>query len=469
MEIELIQELKSYTFEELKVLFNKDEDKLKNILKNLSLLNFMRKINSNLSKKELESLLETESLENIKESLEKNIYIFKYVGILAIGDKYYFSYPKYIKDIYQDKNNKYKKFIQILDVIQKYSSKGGKFANRIDSEENIDFNILSFTLDLLKDYFENGLYSNNKIIIEENGNGDIFWDKTINEKTPYFSNNIPIYLDMYTIESQINEDSLFRRLHKSILTLCCKEIEKILDILNIEKVFLSSETLDDFGNKEYLIFKLEQEISQQFVTVKQKLLYKLIRYIKRESIPKNEDTLSFIGTNSFNLVWEDVCQSVMCNSLYKTLYELKLNPIDNMSKYSLLSEVICKPQWKHNISDKIFYAKGTLIPDIVTVKDGTLSIYDAKYYNIQLNEKGVKHQPGIEDITKQYLYELAYKKFITLNKLKMIENAFLFPIDEIEETEVGYATFDIFLGVDLKEIKVILKPCSKMFEKYLST
>ena len=350
MEIELIQELKPYTFEELKILFNKDEDKLKNILKNLSLLNFIRKINSNLSKRELENLLETESLENIKENLKNDIYIFKYVGILAIGNKYYFSYPKYIKDIYQDKNNKYKKFTQILYVIQKYSSKE-KLINTIDSEEEINFNILSFTLDLLKDYFENGLYSNNKTVIEENGNGEIFWDKTINEKTAYFSNSTPIYLNMYTIESQINEDSLFRRLHKSILTLCCKEIEKILEILNVEKVFLSSETLDDFGNEDYLIFRLEQEISQQFVTVKQKLLYKLIKYIKRDKIPKSEDTLSFIGTNSFNLVWEDVCQSVMCNSLNKTLYELNLNPIDNMSKYSLLSDVIPKPQWKHNISD----------------------------------------------------------------------------------------------------------------------
>lgn len=467
MEIELIQELKPYTFEELKILFNKDEDKLKNILKNLSLLNFIRKINSNLSKRELENLLETESLENIKENFKNDIYIFKYVGILAIGNKYYFSYPKYIKDIYQDKNNKYKKFTQILYVIQKYSSKE-KLINTIDSEEEINFNILSFTLDLLKDYFENGLYSNNKTVIEENGNGEIFWDKTINEKTAYFSNSTPIYLNMYTIESQINEDSLFRRLHKSILTLCCKEIEKILEILNVEKVFLSSETLDDFGNEDYLIFRLEQEISQQFVTVKQKLLYKLIKYIKRNKIPKSEDTLSFIGTNSFNLVWEDVCQSVMCNSLNKTLYELNLNPIDNMSKYSLLSDVIPKPQWKHNISDKVFSARGTLIPDLITIKDNNFSIYDAKYYNIQLNEKGIKHQPGIEDITKQYLYELAYKKFITLNNLKMIENAFLFPTDEIEEKEVGYATFDIFLGINLKKIKAIFKPCLKMFEKYLS-
>ena len=120
------------------------------------------------------------------------------------------------------------------------------------------------------------------------------------------------------------------------------------------------------------------------------------------------------------------------------------------------------------ISDKVFSARGTLIPDLITIKGNNFSIYDAKYYNIQLNEKGIKHQPGIEDITKQYLYELAYKKFITLNNLKMIENAFLFPTDEIEEKEVGYATFDIFLGIDLKEIKVIFKPCSKMFEKYLS-
>ena len=37
-------------------------------------------------------------------------------------------------------------------------------------------------------------------------------------------------------------------------------------------------------------------------------------------------------------------------------------------------------------------------------------LYDAKYYKIHLNESGVSRQPGVGDVTKQYLYELAYKE-----------------------------------------------------------
>ena len=34
---------------------------------------------------------------------------------------------------------------------------------------------------LLQDYYENGIYTNDINIIETNGNGEILWDKTINE------------------------------------------------------------------------------------------------------------------------------------------------------------------------------------------------------------------------------------------------------------------------------------------------
>ncbi len=80
--------------------------------------------------------------------------------------------------------------------------------------------------------------------------------------------------------------------------------------------------------------------------------------------------------------------------------------------------------WKHNESGKVHKAKKTLVPDIITIKGNQLSIYDAKYYKIKLDDKEVKNQPGVGDITKQYLYELAFKEFAQENELSINANAF---------------------------------------------
>ena len=62
------------------------------------------------------------------------------------------------------------------------------------------------------DYHINGLYSNEKTIIEENGEGEILWEKTINEKDAYFVNNVPFYLDVFSVNKETNEEEILRRL-----------------------------------------------------------------------------------------------------------------------------------------------------------------------------------------------------------------------------------------------------------------
>ena len=58
--------------------------------------------------------------------------------------------------------------------------------------------IRAFFYTLLNDYYENGLYENDKDIIENNGNGEIHWDKTINDSFTLLSNNRPYYLELKT-------------------------------------------------------------------------------------------------------------------------------------------------------------------------------------------------------------------------------------------------------------------------------
>ena len=79
-------------------------------------------------------------------------------------------------------------------------------------------------------------------------------------------------------------------------------------------------------------------------------------------------------------------------------------------------------------------------------------------------------QPGVGDVTKQYLYELSYKDFAKENNLSIEANAFLMPTDGKEEIKIGTASMEIFhnLGnINVHDIEIILKPCEKMYEKYL--
>lgn len=124
-------------------------------------------------------------------------------------------------------------------------------------------------------------------------------------------------------------------------------------------------------------------------------------------------------------MWEDVCSKVMDDCIIKSIKELSLSYSKNPKQSALLSDVIAEPKWKHNSSGNVHVANKTLIPDIVTINGNRLSIYDAKYYKIRLDDKGVDKQPGVGDVTKQYLYELAYKDFAKENNLIIDSTLFL--------------------------------------------
>lgn len=471
MNIQILKELKPYSLFELENMFNVDKDEVRNILKSLSLMNIVKKLSKDTSKVELEELLDIESLEELNAQMESDMYVFKYVGILMVGEICLILYPKYSNRYLSDETNNFKMLKQIISVIRKYQSKEQK----IGLGEGIDlsnFNLLSITLELLNSYYEHGLYRNDRQIIEENGDGEILWEKTINENTAYFSNGVPVYLDTFTINQESNEQDFFRRLHAFIITEACNRLKDILGILDIECLNLTSEKIESFGSMEFIVYRLNQELSNQFITHKQNILKLMKRYIEEDSSKNVSDTISFVGTNSFNLVWEDVCSVVMDDCINKSIKELGLSYSKNKKQSALVADVIAKPMWKHNESSKVHKAKKTLVPDIITIKGNQLSIYDAKYYKIKLDDKEVKNQPGVGDITKQYLYELAFKEFAQENELSINANAFLMPTDGDKEIRLGTASMEIFhnLGdISLHDIEVVLKPCEEMYRKYLNS
>lgn len=475
MKVNKLQELQSYSISEFQSIFDLSEDETREVLKTLAYKNIVRKMSKNLSTVELEELNNGESFEQLNKEFEGDNYKFKFVGIITVKDVCLIIYPKYISEFDEnfDKDNKIIK--QLIEVMRKYESKEQKqFLS--NNEKNKNYNLLALAIDLYDDYHINGLYSNEKTIIEENGEGEILWDKTINEKDAYFINDVPFYLDFFSVNKETNEEDFFRRLHRCIITESYSKIEEIFDILDYEPINISDDEIDYFGDKEYLITRLNQEMSRQFIDKKQKQLNMMKNYFLETENSNEDEEIKFIGTTSFNLVWEKVCAIVLGNSLDKKLEDLGLDTIDNTGNITL-KEVISKPEWKVSNSDIKHQSAKTLIPDLIVYskEDRSISIYDAKYYNIILTEKLLKNYPRVEDISKQYLYELAYRDLIKRNNLKIKENVFIMPTDKKMENqdalfeEIGEVEFGIFENMEFKPIRVKLASATKMYEKYLKS
>jgi len=185
------------------------------------------------------------------------------------------------------------------------------------------------------------------------------------------------------------------------------------------------------------------------------------------------------GTNSFNLVWEKVCAEVMDNQLQMPIGGLRL-PVPLAEQYRTirhkkLIDLIDKPQWSGTAPNGTPFVKeatDTLIPDLISIVnvdgDYRFIIFDAKYYNIQMeHNKKLRGQPGIESITKQYLYQLAYQPFVEAHQIGTVRNCFLMPTAEEHIIEKGTASLAMLSNLGLQDIQVRLLPAQTMYRHYL--
>jgi hypothetical protein len=185
------------------------------------------------------------------------------------------------------------------------------------------------------------------------------------------------------------------------------------------------------------------------------------------------------GTNSFNLVWEKVCAEVMDNQLQKPIGGLRL-PVPLVEQYrdmrhKKLIDLIDKPQWAGtapNGEPFVRQAEDTLIPDLISIVnvDGEYQfiIFDAKYYNIQLEHNKKLHgQPGIEAVTKQYLYQLAYQPFVEAHQIGTVRNCFLMPTASAEIIVKGSVSLAMLRNLGLQDIQVRLLPAATIYRHYI--
>lgn len=465
-----VREQRRYTQQELCDILECSELDVVSYIRKLKEYGVLKAVRASNLQKDLSELQEEDiEVADVEVGENEYLYVFTFVGVIVVSGRALKCYPKYLLHA----ENPTVELQQVLKVVERYNSKEQIVRMFNESSESQTFNLLAVLLFLLQDYYEKDVYTNTEDVIESNGLGEIIWERTINETFTLISSNRPYYTDLQTKRRINDEYDYFKRLHECILTRASKELQDadLLDLFEITGVDLTDEELEDFGDKEYILYRIENELNTQFNTRKQLVLKTIYAYIDRSGNLTDTDCFSIFGTTSFNLVWENVCADIMDNQLNRPLGALKL-PLSLRPGYDRnkkLKDLIEKPLWTASGKE----AKDTLVPDLVTISETDhgyeFIIFDAKYYNARLEVNVQPNgQPGIESITKQYLYQLAYQKFIIEHGFSSVRNCFLMPTEQNHVIDKGEVSMRMLEDLGLQNIKVKLLPATLAYEYYLS-
>ena len=475
-----IRELRRYTKLELSNLFPEiNSNQLAVFIRKLrayGILKSVKRDSGTLDFSEL-VLLDNSLIDGIDDS-NSSYYIFNYVGIVYIDGYLLCCYPKYLfaYDSIEDKSSCRNLLKQVLKVLHRYNTNSQSIQLYSEHNQSSSGSRISMIMALLDDYFQNGLYVNTQNIHEFNGDGEINWNRTINFIHPLWQEEDPYYLNFWTRRNTIDDKSFIQRIHECLLTICSCELEEIslLDLLDINGVYLTELSLNDLGTRDYLLSCITNELNLEFNSRKQYVLKLMAALLKDSSSMIGEDNIEFFGTTSFNLVWETVCAEVFDNKLTIPLSDLPLStvkiPLNTLGvKPITLKDLIERPNWT-SIDGAVAFSD-TLKPDLISVERHenvcSFVILDAKYYTMRIESNKVEGQPGVGDVTKQYLYQLAYKDFIELNGIQEVKNCFLMPTEKDEIVSVGNVQMEMLGKLGLEKIQVRELPASRMFDYYL--
>lgn len=442
-------------------------------IKNLKAYGILKTVANSAAQKELTDLTE-EDIETVDETAEDEncYYVFTYVGVVLIRDRVIKSYPKYIRS----DSEPAAQMKQVLRVLEKYShSKEQVIRLFHGSGEDRSFNVLAVILYLLQDYFENGIYDNTEEILEVNGEGDIMWSRTIDDGFALLEDNRPYYTELITRRTVDDEEDYFKRLHEYILTDCSAQLKEagLEDLFEMETVMLSEAAQEDFGDREAILDRILRELSVQYHTHRQILLKTIYAYLSQDRRLFGENQgISMFGTTAFHAVWERACAEVFGNQLYQKLGQLPMSvpPAAGYDRNRKLIDLIDKPEWCGE--DILLEAGETLTPDLVSITQDNgqdrFVILDAKYCLLQLEKvRRLRGNPGVGDVTKQYLYQLAYRRFITDHHISVVKNCFLMPTEGEEIVSKGTVRMEMLSALGLEDIQIREIPAEMLFCHYL--
>ena len=366
---------------------------------------------------------------------------------------------------------------------------------------------LSIYIALIADAMEHGPYLVERRLLVENGLGEIDWPATIATQTPLWHNRRPYYLKHWTAGVGYDESHFITLLHAQLLRTCFKEIDEwgLASVLGLDIDGIEDADEFDWSKSEYYLAKISDEMKVQFVTQKQYTL-KLMRAVIEDVWNEGEvsQDLQYFGMTGVHELWERAIKDVLRDEINKkpedTNVKLKCDPGDegenNKAGRSIL-EYIDPPIWENDnsrASGSSFDESGNrkadrLEPDFVATYQydnaSHFVILDAKYYCPKFEGDRISGQPGVGDVNKQLLYQLAYRKLIAYNNKQgqlFVHNAFVMPkpFKDSAATNAGSAPglslsptsfakvyVGIFAGVMPCELSVLYVDGVRLFDYYV--
>lgn len=393
------------------------------------------------NKKFYEKLRELGVIEFDDKSCEEKFKL-NFVGVIVFEKFLIYVLPKYCPP--QISVTEAKDIIRlIIKVFRRYNSDKMTYSDEglmLDLyTDNGIINEIALADFVIMDYINNGLYKIRKKHFRYNYNNDINWERTIANIQPVINEETVIYPTLIHNEYEYNYSAI-TDVQIEVLKYCIQLYGDIIDE-NIEISF-NDENIG-VSNEIEVIEILESEIEKTYRDREYELLIALLSFFKQMHKDNSELNFALYGTRRFDRVWERACK--VC---------LK----DQFDEYK---DKIAVPKWFDN--NIITYTEvNTLEPDILIEFINYFLILDAKYYNIRFNKKKIEGKPGIQDIVKQYAYELALKG---AKGNSTILNAFIFPKYQLFNIEsCGGVILDFF---GLKPIVTLFLSADEIFRMYV--
>lgn len=429
--------------------------------------NILRRVKSGSDDPDISELLELAPE-------EEPMLAFNFCGLVLLDDILIRCYPKYIR-----KGDGKTSFSLVLKAIQRYESHRRQSLELAgNGKRSVSF--LSIVTAILDDYRHNGLYRVANTELELNGEGETDWDVTIVREDPCFvsseTGNRPIYVNRYTTRRRLDDENFFRLIHMAILDECSQLVHKLeLDeLIPIRGISFRQEKLKMLGNHHFLMSRLRQEYQRQFAERRRRILKLLMMYLSRTGSRTKHAPLTFFGTNAMNLVWEKALADVLKNQLNIPVKNIETLPKELRDHYpernKNLIDIIQHPVWILG-GGKGKAVTDTLLPDTIHITKNAFLIYDAKYYIPRITMNKISGQPGLESVTKQYLYHLAYQDFLKSFHIDTVQNIFLIPkepdVDGPRIQKLATVHFDLLYQYTETDVHTICIDADYVWKAYV--
>lgn len=360
-----------------------------------------------------------------------------FVGLLMAAGEFWYVLPKYYSMFHEeDIADAEIEFTQ--QILTAYGQVEEIITPFLHHEDGLIFSSkFQAAKQILDYYFEKGLIAPGRSVKTSSFDDMVNWHKTIEFTHPVFQDNTPVYTDPVSIRVRRQEDHIITEIQQWLTN---KAFEQFGWLFRPnQSLFLESSCIE--SDWELYIHLLEL-FRQSIYTDDEIILINNLVYFLRGEMELTPSQLEVFGTKSFYQVWEKAV---------KVLWQ---------DEYETYKKDIPYPVWEYD--SKKYESPHTLIPDIIVVTAEKIFVVDAKYYLPKFHGSVVHGQPGVESISKQFVYvDVLKERFPT----HTFTNVFCFP----DETDLNTRTSLKEISADLinGNVNFNKSPYDDIFNIYL--